>query len=173
MRSSSSEESCVHGSRGHIGNCKSRALASNLKNPMNYFFLSSFAKCPAKQKLWSTLLTSFLSPRSRNALLPLVWTHLYWVSAPQLPLSFPFLSFPFSFVSFHTCCKSDGRRWGCVYNLEKQNTHEREREREIAAGCFQREQPSLSRGMQVYLDIAQQVRTTKRNSHHQDTYPGR
>jgi len=99
--------------------------------------------------------------------------HVYWVSAPQLPLSFPFLSFPFPSVSFPSTpaagLTDDDE--AAVYNLEKQNTHERERE--IAAGCFSGSSPSLSRGMQVYLDIAQQVRTTKRNSHHQDTYPGR
>jgi hypothetical protein len=73
----------------------------NLKNLMNSFILSfflsfflRFQKCPAKQKLRSTLLTSFLSPRSRNARPPS--TGLNTSIGFQLRNSlFPFLSLPF------------------------------------------------------------------------------
>ncbi len=116
MRIGSSEEQCVHWSRGHIGNCKSRALVSNLKKPMNSLFLSSFAKCPAKQKLRST---SFLSPRSRNARPPLVWTCLLGFSSATPS----FLSLASRFLPH---LLQVGWRWGRVYNLEKQNTEERE-----------------------------------------------
>jgi hypothetical protein len=118
MRIGSSEEQCVHWSRGHIGNCKSRALVSNLKKPMNSLFLSSFAKCPAKQKLRST---SFLSPRSRNARPLLVWTRLLGFSSATPS----FLSLHFRFLPH---LLQVGWRRGWVYNLEKQNTEERERE---------------------------------------------
>jgi hypothetical protein len=80
---------------------KAELSHQNLKKLMNSFFLSfflsSFPKCPAKQKLRSTLLTSFLSPRSRNARPPS--TGLNTSIGFQLRNSqFPFLSFPFPFL---------------------------------------------------------------------------
>jgi hypothetical protein len=64
---------------------------------------------------------------------PLVWTRLLGFSSATPS----FLSFLFRFLPH---LLQVGWRWGWVYNLEKQNT----REREIAPGCLQRQQPPPS-----------------------------
>ncbi len=119
---SSSKEPCMHGSRAHIGNWKSRALASDFKKPMNSFFLSSFAKASIKSFDLRYLPAFFLPVHETRAV---HWSeHVYWVSLPELPLSLPFPSLAHLLLLLQVGC-----RCGCVYNLEKQNTHERERER--------------------------------------------
>jgi hypothetical protein len=91
----------MHGSTGHIGNCKSRALASKPLEA-NEFFLSFFLSffiskmpCKAKASIYATYQLSFsLFTKCASSL---HWSeHVYWVSALQLPISFPFPS-----LSFH------------------------------------------------------------------------
>ncbi len=109
----------MHGSRGHTGNCKSRALASDFKKPMNSFFLSSFANALQSKSFDLRYLPAFFLPVHEKRALH--WSeHVYWVSPPQLPLPFPCLA--------HLLLQL-GCRCGCVCKVEKQNTHERERER--------------------------------------------
>jgi hypothetical protein len=78
---------------------KAELSHQNLKKLMNSFFLSFFISkmlYKAKASIYATHQLSF-SPFTK---LPssLHWfEHVYWVSAPQLPLSFPFPSFPFPF----------------------------------------------------------------------------
>ncbi len=122
------------------------------------FYLSFFISkipCKVKASIYATYQLSF-SPFTKCAH-SLQWSeHVYWVSVPQLPLSFPFLSFPFRFLPD---LLQVGWRWGWVYNLEKQNTRERERERErlhqvVYSDSSRLLQPSPSRGRQVYKDTA-------------------
>jgi hypothetical protein len=46
-----------------------------------------------------------------------------------------------------------GWRWGWVYNLEKQNTREREHQ-VVYSDSSRLLQPSPSRGRQIYIDTA-------------------
>jgi hypothetical protein len=84
----------------------------NLKKLMNSYLLSFFISkvpCKAKVSIYATYQFSF-SPFTKCAS-SLHWSkHVYWISAPQLPLSFPFHS-----VSFHTCCSmSNGDEAGSI-----------------------------------------------------------
>jgi hypothetical protein len=91
---------------------KAELSHQNLKKLMNSFFISFFISkmpCKAKASIYATYQLSF-SPFTKCAS-SLHWSeHVYWVSALQLPLSFPFPS-----VSFHTCCsRSDGDEAGSI-----------------------------------------------------------
>jgi hypothetical protein len=73
---------------------KAELSHQNLKKLILSFFISKMpCKAKAKASIYATYQLSF-SPFTKCAS-SLHWSeHVYWVSAPQLPLSFPFLSLP-------------------------------------------------------------------------------
>jgi hypothetical protein len=80
---------------------KAELSHQNLKKLMNSFFLSFFLHFQnALQSKSFDLrnLPAFFLPVHEMRVLPPWSEHVYWVSARQLPLSFPFPS-----LSFHTC----------------------------------------------------------------------
>jgi hypothetical protein len=138
----------MHGSRGHIGNWKNRALASDFKKPMNSFFLSFFLSfvickmpCKAKASIYATYQFSFSPVHETSAL---HWSeHVYWVSPLQLPLSLPF-----------PCTTAAAGRMSM--RVEKQSTHERERER-LHQGVYSDSDRLLpaAKHVGIYRDTAQ------------------
>jgi hypothetical protein len=90
---------------------KAKLSHQNLKKLMNSFFISFFSSkmpCKAKALIYATYQLSF-SPFTKCSSSLHWFEHVYWVSALQLPLSFPFPS-----LSFHTCYRSDGDEAGSI-----------------------------------------------------------
>jgi hypothetical protein len=147
----------MHGSRGRMGNCKSRALALKPWEANEFllpFFLHFQSALQSKIFDLRYLPVFFLPVHEMRVLPPLVWTRLLgFNSATPSFLSFP--SIPFRFLPH--LLQHVGWRWGWLYNLEKKHPRERDCTRlfiatATAAASFNRLRPAA--GRYVYKDTA-------------------